>query len=326
MFKKRKCSKIGERNVKCDEVVLFGHHLNEPKYKIVRNFYKYLAQNKSKSYYEDVTFSTLSPDKIPDPKKFNAKRSRHENISSIYVAQKFHKIPIDIHENATHIVLFNGRGSIRKLTNIISPYTDADPRKFAKIIDGYLRQKEFIVIDLNKPRSESFSLQWVTPLNLEKEIEALKDNKSRFQPKAVKDKALYPALFVDRLWYHCSAPILWRCIEFSIEGYRQNQCGKNKSGPLYWRLMKFKRVIYGKTNSLYCSKMVYLKLVGLKISDALLSAILRSCPNINFLILDQSYSFSNIPIIEIAKYCLKLLHLSLDACKAITDRCINEIV
>ena len=80
--------------------------------------------------------------------------------------------------------------------------------------------------------------------------------------------------------------------------------------------------------------MVYLKLAGLKISDALLREILCSCPNINFLILDRSYGFSNIPIMpqggapkgpEIAKYCPKLLHLSLDACTAITDRCISEI-
>jgi len=118
MFRKKKSSKIGERNVKCDDVILCGHHLNEPKYGIVRNFYKYLAQDKSKPYYEDITFSTLTPDKIPDPKKFNVKRSkltifedvcsdppaiqkkiipyfsrgRHENISSIYVSQKFHRI------------------------------------------------------------------------------------------------------------------------------------------------------------------------------------------------------------------------------------------
>ena len=64
---------------------------------------------------------------------------------------------------------------------------------------------------------------------------------------------------------------------------------------------------------------------GFKISDALLSEILCSCPNINFLILDRSYGFSNIPIIEIAKYCPKPLHLSLDTCTAITDRCVNEI-
>ncbi|RHZ84700.1 hypothetical protein Glove_78g97 [Diversispora epigaea] len=139
------------------------------------------------------------------------------------------------------------------------------------------------------------------------------------------DRSLYPALFVNHLWYHCSAPILWRRVEFSIKGYRQNQCGKNKSGPLYWRLMKFKRVICGKTKPLYCSKMVYLKLTGLKISDALLSAILRSCPNINFLILNQCYGYSNIPIIEIARCCSKLLYLSLNACICLTNQCITEI-
>ncbi|RHZ51149.1 hypothetical protein Glove_482g88 [Diversispora epigaea] len=71
--------------------------------------------------------------------------------------------------------------------------------------------------------------------------------------------------------------------------------------------------------------MVYLKLTGLKISDALLRTILYSCPNIKFLILDRSYGYSNIPIIEIAKYCLKLQHLSLNACGSLTDRCITEI-
>ena len=96
-----------------------------------------------------------------------------ENISSIYVSQKFHRIPTDIRENATHIVLFSGGGSIRKLADIISPYTDADPHKASKVLDGYLRQKEFVVIDINKPRFESFSLRWDTPLNLEREIKSL---------------------------------------------------------------------------------------------------------------------------------------------------------
>ncbi|PKB94868.1 hypothetical protein RhiirA5_437883 [Rhizophagus irregularis] len=100
-------------------------------------------------------------------------RGRYENISSIYVSQKFHRIPTDIRENAMHIVLFSGGGSTRKLADIISPYIDADPHKTSKVIDGYLRQKEFVVIDINKLRSEFFLLQWDTPLNLEKEIESL---------------------------------------------------------------------------------------------------------------------------------------------------------
>src|SRR5205823_11980450 len=61
-----------------------------------------------------------------------------------------------------------------------------------------------------------------------------------------------------------------------------------------------------------------LRLEGLKISDALISAILHSCPNIHFLILDKSKGFTNIPIIEIA-------HLSLNSCICLTNRCITEI-
>ncbi|CAG8592128.1 20671_t:CDS:2 [Cetraspora pellucida] len=157
-IQKKKHSKIRERNVKCDNVFLFGHHLNEPKYKIVQDFYKYLAQDKSKPYYEDVTFSTLSPDKIPDPKKFNAKRSTLVIFEDLYsdlpaIQKKIISFfTRDIHENATHIVLFNGGGSIQKLADIISPYTDVDLQKASKIIDD-------------------------TPLDLEKEIEELKDNK-----------------------------------------------------------------------------------------------------------------------------------------------------
>ncbi|RHZ78045.1 hypothetical protein Glove_168g86 [Diversispora epigaea] len=147
-------------------------------------------------------------------------------------------------------------------------------------------------------------------------------------------QSLHPALFVNHLWYHCGAPILWRRVEFSIEGYRWKRRDKNTSEPLYRQLRKLKKVMCVKIGSkthytvikpLYCSKMVYLKLAGLKISDALLRTILYSCPNIKFLILDRSYSYSNIPIIEIAKYCLKLQHLSLNACGSLTDRCITEI-
>nr|CAG8613682.1 1118_t:CDS:1 [Entrophospora candida] len=138
------------------------------------------------------------------------------------------------------------------------------------------------------------------------------------------DQSLYPALFVNHLWYHCGAPILWQDIDFFID-CQGNTYNNNSSGDLYWRLLKFKRVMCGKIKPLYCSKMVYLSLEGLKISDALISAILHSCPDICFLILNRSYGFSNIPIIEIAKFCPKLIHLSLNSCKCLTNRCITEI-
>src|SRR5207248_10650716 len=36
---------------------------------------------------------------------------RHRNISCIYVAQKYHKIPTFIRENASHLVIFNSGSS-----------------------------------------------------------------------------------------------------------------------------------------------------------------------------------------------------------------------
>ncbi|CAG8478914.1 3135_t:CDS:2, partial [Dentiscutata heterogama] len=59
--------------------------------------------------------------------------------------------------------------------------------------------------------------------------------------------------------------------------------------------------------------MVYLRLEGLKISDALISTILHSYLDIYFFILDKSKGFTNIPIIEIVRFSLKLQHLSLNS-------------
>ncbi|CAG8791652.1 20977_t:CDS:2 [Cetraspora pellucida] len=71
--------------------------------------------------------------------------------------------------------------------------------------------------------------------------------------------------------------------------------------------------------------MVYLRLEDLKISDALISAILHSCSDIRFLILDKSKGFTNIPIIEIARFSPKLQHLSLNSYICLTNQCITEI-
>src|SRR5829696_3849505 len=117
------------------------------------------------------------------------------------------------------------------------------------------------------------------------------------------NRSLYPALFVNHLWYHCGALILWRRIEFfTKKDYQRGRRGRKMPRALTRRLINFKKVMCGKIKPTYCSKMVYLRLEGLKISDALIDAILRSCPDIHTLILNRSDGFSNIPIIEIAKF------------------------
>ncbi|CAG8789116.1 37323_t:CDS:1, partial [Gigaspora margarita] len=94
---------------------------------------------------------------------------------------------------------------------------------------------------------------------------------------------------------------------------------------LTWQLINFKKAMCRKIKPTYCAKIVYLRLEGLKISDVLISTLLCSCPDIRTLILDRSNGFTNIPIIEIARFSSKLQHLSLNSCICLTNRCITEI-
>ncbi|CAG8791044.1 24752_t:CDS:2, partial [Dentiscutata erythropus] len=113
--------------------------------------------------------------------------------------------------------------------------------------------------------------------------------------------------------------------EDSDTDYQQSRRALNMSQVLIRRLINFERVMRRKIKPTYCFKMVYLRLEGLKISDALISAILHLYPDIRFLILDKSKGFTNIPIIEIARFSLKLQHLSLNSYICLTNRCITEI-
>ncbi|CAG8752434.1 17756_t:CDS:2, partial [Acaulospora morrowiae] len=108
------------------------------------------------------------------------------------------------------------------------------------------------------------------------------------------DRSLYPALFVNRFWYHCSAPILWRDIDFFIN-CQGNTYNNYSSGDLYWRLLKFKRVMCGKIKPLYCSKM---KLRHLELGDC---------------------SIGNNAVEEIARNCTNLKYLSLKGCRRIGE-------
>ncbi|CAJ0643991.1 13651_t:CDS:1 [Entrophospora sp. SA101] len=174
------------------------------------------------------------------------------------------------------------------------------------------------------------------------------------------DKTLYPTLFVNRLWYLCSAPILWKRVEF---------VGCKKS-LIYWK--KFKEVVHtrkslyiSKLNELYISRckvsggtlyqirglcpnlrrltisnchgfssetigrivypsLIYLKFRHHRIKDKTIYNIASSCPNLTYLYLGYSEYISDISIIEIAKSCQKLKYIKIGGAH-ITDISLKEI-
>ena len=155
MFKEKK----GNRYIKNDDLVLIGKH-SEPKWQLVQTSYQIFA-TRSKAYRENVTFKKIAPVKIPDITKFSPERStvivfedlcaepkkvqeriipyfisgRHQNVSPIYVSQKYTQTPKIIRENISHLCLFRGSGSRDDISRIVRQYTD-DPKKHPRLFAG----------------------------------------------------------------------------------------------------------------------------------------------------------------------------------------------
>ena len=104
----------------------------------MRYIYNMISKDPRMPYYENISFNYIPPEKIPSTRAFSPKRStliifenvclapehiqnrigqffgngRHWNISCIYVTQKYHRVDTFIHENSTHLVLFNSGSNI----------------------------------------------------------------------------------------------------------------------------------------------------------------------------------------------------------------------
>jgi Poxvirus A32 protein len=181
----KKLREDGERYILCNDIILVDKY-DEPKWDIVKNFYTELAEEG-----EDVSFTVIHPSNIPSHEEFNANRStivifedimnqprkiqdsiceyfthgRHNNISSIYISQRFFSIPKTIRENITYISLHRGGGSLSDIKRIIGNYTE-HTESLAPAIDDLTLKKEFIVFDLRKSRDDPLSIRvrWDTSL------------------------------------------------------------------------------------------------------------------------------------------------------------------
>jgi hypothetical protein len=115
-------------------LIVCEYHPDELKWAFVRYMYGVIASDPRALYYEIIRFKYISPEKIPNVKLFLSERStviifedlciapksiqnqiipffiyrRYQNISPIYKIQKYYHILIIIHENLSHLVIYNG--------------------------------------------------------------------------------------------------------------------------------------------------------------------------------------------------------------------------
>ncbi|GET59110.1 hypothetical protein RIR_jg345.t2 [Rhizophagus irregularis DAOM 181602=DAOM 197198] len=134
---------------------------------------------------EEIPFTAVSHSEIPNVNDFNSTQAtvvifedlmdapkknqdlitgffthgRHKNISCIYVAQRFFTIPKTIRENVNYISLHGGHGSLTDTKRIIRQYTE-ESESLAPVIDDLTLQREFIVFDLRRSKSDPLSIRF----------------------------------------------------------------------------------------------------------------------------------------------------------------------
>ncbi|CAG8646671.1 4210_t:CDS:1 [Paraglomus brasilianum] len=133
------------------------------------------------------------------------------------------------------------------------------------------------------------------------------------------DKALYPALFVSRLWSMCSGSILWRRIELIGDG--------GAFGEKYEiQLKKFLKIVRKNSRLTYGSSVRYLKISHYhKLSNKILGKFIEIFPNIIHLDFKRSYGYDDTALFKISRAYPNLIHLNVFNNGGLTDHSIIEL-
>jgi len=128
---KSRSKNFGERYIPCDDLIVVAQHQNEKLWETVQCFYEFIAKDKQASWYENVRFKLIAPEELPDIVFFKRtgqstvivfddlagkllatqlkiipffRSGRHEEISTIYIAQRFYKIYQNIRANLKYSI------------------------------------------------------------------------------------------------------------------------------------------------------------------------------------------------------------------------------
>ena len=169
------------------------------------------------------------------------------------------------------------------------------------------------------------------------------------------DRSLYPALFVNRLWYKCGIPLLWRRVELRgndihyghyfpdeynyceryrtrLESFIKLICEEKK--PVYASNLKSLKISYyhSITHKIirsvvnYCPNVIHLDFKSsVGVCDKTLIKIASSYPNLKHLNLWDNRMITDEGLCQIAQSCNKLEYLNISYCRGITDKSLIAI-
>ncbi|RHZ52555.1 hypothetical protein Glove_460g21 [Diversispora epigaea] len=131
------------------------------------------TKDKEAPWYEDICFKIITPDKLPDISKFKNtgrkrllvfddlageplstqlkiipffRSGRHNNISSIFIGQRYFEINQNIRGNVTHISAHRGFGTLDSIKRVLKDMYN-DYKSLAKKVYEVIK-KHYVIIDI----------------------------------------------------------------------------------------------------------------------------------------------------------------------------------
>ncbi|GET60454.1 hypothetical protein GLOIN_2v1874888 [Rhizophagus irregularis DAOM 181602=DAOM 197198] len=145
----KKAKEDGERYILCDAVILVGRYLDEPKWAVVRDFFK----------EEEIPFTAVSHSEIPNVKDFNSTQA------TVVIFEDLMDVPKKTQDLITGFFT-HGRHKIFHVFIESSAYIQKN-QSLAPVIDDLTLQREFVVFDLRRSKSDPLSIRvrWDTSLS-----------------------------------------------------------------------------------------------------------------------------------------------------------------